>query len=257
MSCEHYEEAICELVDGDIEEARRAEVEAHLATCPSCRALADDLARLRVEASRLPVQHPPAHIWTKVSARIEESGVRPSPVTRLVRLFSASFARRRLRFALGGGLSLALAAVLLLVLLPRGTVNRIVTNAPQPVGSSSPVHANDTDLVKSVESELQMAEEHYQKAIDGLQQIANAGQGSLDPQVAATLQQNLAVIDRAIQDSQEALSQQPTNELAQQSLFEAFRRKVGLLQDTISLINEMRKGDPDAAAKIIGNLNKT
>jgi hypothetical protein len=45
--------------------------------------------------------------------------------------------------------------------------------------------------------------------------------------------------------------------MAQESLFEAFRRKVGLLQDTVALINEMRKGNQAEAAKIIGSMNKS
>jgi len=102
-----------------------------------------------------------------------------------------------------------------------------------------------------------LAEQHYEKAIAGLEQIAKAGQGTLDPQLAGTLQKNLAVIDQAIHDSRVALQTQPTNELAQESLFEAFRRKVGLLQETVSLMNEMRKGNQAEAAKIIGNMNKS
>ena len=42
----------------------------------------------------------------------------------------------------------------------------------------------------------------------------------------------------------------------QQSLFDAFRRKVALLQDTISLMNEMRKGNPARATAIASGLNK-
>jgi len=39
-------------------------------------------------------------------------------------------------------------------------------------------------------------------------------------------------------------------------LFEALQRKVGLLRDTIALINEMRKGDQAGAARIAGSLQK-
>ena len=45
--------------------------------------------------------------------------------------------------------------------------------------------------------------------------------------------------------------------MAQESLFEAFRSKIGLLQDTISLINEMRKGNQAEAARIAGSLHKS
>jgi len=65
------------------------------------------------------------------------------------------------------------------------------------------------------------------------------------------------VIDQAIRESRAALQSQPASELAQESLFEALRRKVGLLQETIGLINEMRKGNQAGTARIIQNLNKS
>ncbi len=135
--------------------------------------------------------------------------------------------------------------------------------AAQPAGQATQAQisagrgtAGDQEFVQSVEMELRLAEQHYEKAIAGLEQIANAEQSSLDPQVAAVLQKNLGIIDQAIRDSRVALQSQPTNQVAQASLFEAFRRKVALLQDTITLINEMRKGDQAGAAKALQNLNK-
>jgi hypothetical protein len=118
-------------------------------------------------------------------------------------------------------------------------------------------NAGGAELVQTVAMELRIAEEHYEKAITGLEQIAKAEQASLDPQVAAVLQKNLGIIDQAIRESRVALQSQPTSEMAQESLFEAFRRKVALLQDTIALINEMRKGDQAGAAKIMQNINRS
>ncbi len=45
--------------------------------------------------------------------------------------------------------------------------------------------------------------------------------------------------------------------MAQESLFDAFRRKVSLLQDTIALMNEMRKGNQAGAARIAEGPNKS
>jgi hypothetical protein len=70
------------------------------------------------------------------------------------------------------------------------------------------------------------------------------------------LQKNLSVIDQAIGESRAALRTQPASELAQESLFEALRSKVTLLQDTVSLINEMRKGNQEGAARIVSGINQ-
>ena len=75
-----------------------------------------------------------------------------------------------------------------------------------------------------------------------------------DPKTAATLQKNLAVIDQAISESRAAMRSQPTNQPAQQSLVENFKTKIALLQDTVALINEMRKGNEAGAARIVSGL---
>ena len=105
-----------------------------------------------------------------------------------------------------------------------------------------------------MEAELRAAEEHYTKAISGLEQITKTEQGALDPGTAATLQKNLAVIDQAIGESRAALKTQPASEPAQESLVENFKAKIGLLQDTVALINEMRKGNEAGAARIVSGL---
>src|SRR5207237_6875473 len=107
------------------------------------------------------------------------------------------------------------------------------------------------EAAASIEAELRQAEAHYEKAIKGLEQIASAEQNALDPRTAATLQKNLAVIDQAITESRAAVRSEPASEPAQQSLLENFKSKIGLLQDTVALINEMRKGNEAGAAQIV------
>jgi anti-sigma factor RsiW len=256
MSGEHDEEVLSELVDGRLGAARLAEVERHLAACEACRTLVDDLRRLKADAASLPVQRPPARVWAQIAAQLPDA---TRPAWRSVR--AGAFDTRRARLAWAGGLTLAAATTIVLaVMLPQwrpDPARQAAVTPRTPAATVTPVRASDAELVQSVESELRMAEQHYEKAIVGLEQIANADQAALDPQVATTLRRNLAVIDQAIQESRQALQAQPTSELAQESLFEAFRRKVGLLQNTVALIAEMRNGNPDQAAKILGNLNKT
>jgi hypothetical protein len=64
------------------------------------------------------------------------------------------------------------------------------------------------------------------------------------------------VIDQAINESRAALKVQPNNEPAQQSLLESFKTKIALLQDTVALINEMRKGNDAGAARIVSGLKQ-
>jgi hypothetical protein len=64
------------------------------------------------------------------------------------------------------------------------------------------------------------------------------------------------VIDEAITESRAALHTEPQSESAQESLFAALRRKVALLQEMLALINEMRKGNQEGAARILSEINR-
>ena len=44
---------------------------------------------------------------------------------------------------------------------------------------------------------------------------------------------------------------------ARNSLFDALQRKISLLQDTITLMNEMRKGNAAGVAQVVEGSNKS
>jgi hypothetical protein len=123
---------------------------------------------------------------------------------------------------------------------------------PPAPGVAAVAPASDAE---AVQAELVLALQHYQNAVAGLERIASAGKGSLDPQTAATLEKNLAVVDQAISESRAALKAQPDSEPAQTSLLESFKSKIALLQDTVALINEMRKGN-DAGTGLVTGLKQ-
>ena len=125
-----------------------------------------------------------------------------------------------------------------------------------PLVATAPSDGTPADLVTSIESELDLAAKHYENAIAGLERVANESDSPIDPAVMATVKDNLQIIDQAIDDSRQALRTDPQSQIAQESLFDAFRRKVALLQDTIALMNEMRKGNPARATAIASGLNK-
>jgi len=160
--------------------------------------------------------------------------------------------------------ALAMAATLVVAVASSVWLLRDPSTAPVPQASAVPAGASAAaviqspkDLVQDVDEHLRIADEHYAKAITGLEQVVKGGEGALDPALAATLAKNLGVIDQAITESREAIKTQPNNQLAQTSLFEALRQKVALLEDTVALINVMRKGDQAGAAKILGGLSKS
>lgn len=246
MKCADLQsDVLVDLVDGRLDPTLQRDVERHLEACSSCRALVTDLRSIRASAFMLDRREPPAEVWTRL-----QSAVAAEPRPR-----GGIFALRR---SFGGGSALPVwlgaAAALILAtfigLLPLMNRNAASNEVPRQQAATPEV------TVESVAAEFEAAEQHYQKAIDDLQTIANKDTGELDPQVAAVLQKNLSVIDQAISESRAALKTQPTSASAQDGLFDALRTKVALLQQTVELINEMRKGNQAEAGRRFQTLSQ-
>jgi hypothetical protein len=236
---------IHDYVDESLDAGARAEVERHLDACAACRLLVDDLREIRGVASALDLREPPARVWSRIERAIHLEGSTlghsPSP-----RPAKAGHYRNLAWLAAAAALVIATGVGLRLY-----TTDRSGTAGSPPENAAS---AGSSEAAQAVEAELREAESHYEKAIKGLEQITSSEQNTLDPRTAATLQKNLAVIDQAISESRAALHVQPDSEPAQQSLLDSFKSKIALLQDTVALINEMRKGNEAGAARIVSGL---
>lgn len=252
-----YLESMHELVDGTIGAIRRAELERHLADCAECRSVLADLEAIRNAAGTLDPLEPPDGVWLQIAGRLGQEGRVTLPPAR-----PPARGRHVALLAIAASLLLAVgAAIVMLLMRDRPTTTG---GAPAAVTAQAPGNV-DTDIgVESVEAEFRLAEQHYQNAIAKLEQAARLDQtaarqdpDALDAQTAAMLQKNLHVIDQAIAESRSALRAEPASAPARDSLFDALRRKVALLQDTIALMNEMRKGNSAGAAQIVDSLNKS
>jgi hypothetical protein len=247
MQCARARDAIQEFVDGTLGAIRQAELRQHLDQCDACRALADDLQRIRDTADSLDQLTPPDHIWLQIAGRLRQSGVvrdRPASVragTRHVAIL-----------AIAASLIVAVGAALMLLSGIRrtepATSGTTAENAASNAGGPS---------VLSAEADLQEADALYQRGITKLEEAAKGYRESLDPVTAATLEKNSQIIDQAIAESRAALKLEPHSPVAQASLFDALKRKVALLQDTIALMNEMRKGNAAGAAQVVEGINKS
>lgn len=238
MNCADLNEALVDLVDGRLDGAAQRDVERHLEGCAQCRALAEDLRSIRASAFMLDRREPKPEAWPRIQAAI---AAEPKPNVLDMRLGRRSFSGGAPVW-LGAAAALILATVIGIMPL----MNRQAEHDDAAQADSAPA---EEITVESVTAEFEAAEKHYQKAIDDLQTIANKDTGELDPQVAAVLQKNLTVIDQAITESRAALQSQPSSSNAQNGLFDALRTKVALLQQTVELINEMRKGNQAEAGR--------
>ena len=235
--------ALNDYVDGALGPAERDGVERHLAGCEACRRTVEDLREILGVSRGLELREPPVRAWARLERAIAMQDANAGPA-------NAGRGRTYLTW-LAAAAAIALATAVGL----RDTPARPAA-APRAAVAGSGAAAGSGDAAESIETELRQAEAHYDKAIKGLEAIASSEQSALDPRTAATLQKNLAVIDQAISESRAAVRAQPASEPAQQSLIEGFKTKIGLLQDTVALINEMRKGNEAGAARIASGLKQ-
>jgi anti-sigma factor RsiW len=241
VTCSDYELLIGDAVDGTLDPAQQQALDAHLATCARCRALAGDFRTLRALSQTLEPQVPPPQVWNRIAAAVESDRRRWWAMAPLVTGW---------RPAAVAALSVVVVAGILWLawptLSPQGSVPVSETAATEEVSEPQ----------ADVEADMKLAEDEYASAIAGLEEIAKTSSSELDPETADVLQANLVVIDQAIGESRAALQTEPASEAAQESLFDALRDKVVLLQETVALINEMRKGNQEGAARIVSEINQ-
>jgi anti-sigma factor RsiW len=249
VTCPQVDDRLDAWLQGRLSRTEVAALEEHLDGCAACRALVEDARLLQREARLIGTEGPPAGAWDRLADRLQQQ----ADVRRVATTMPPGAGGMPWRWvAVAAALTLVIGASLFVL---RQSLFSPEGSAPAK-GEAVTAPATPATLVESIELELDQAAQHYERAIAGLEQVATESDSPLDAAVTATLRENLQIIDRAIDDSREALRSEPNSQLAQESLFDAFRRKVALLQDTIALMNEMRKGNQAGAAAIASGLNK-
>jgi len=222
-----YQERLSDWIDDELDPSERKELDDHLESCADCRDLVSELRTLRREARSLSSVEPPAHLWTAIATELKKTErvkTRRSQSSSLLALAAA--------VVLGAGLWIT-------------------------VRQEAPANDGQRAIADRVTAELEAAETHYENAIDGLEQIMSQNDGTLPEELQQTMSDNLDLIERTIVESREAMVAEPDSAVAQESLLEAFRRKVDLLQNTILLINEVRKGEGENALELIDEIQRS
>ena len=243
MNCHQYEADLGDYVDRSIPASRAGALDVHLAGCAQCRALVADFRTLQTVAGSLERRTPPEQVWTKIAAAINQE---PPP-----RAWWNPFAAPFL------GWRPMLAAGVVVALLAVGTwfswreVSHVQTARIAPNDASS---ATISDPVASLTVERIDPTQEMDSQIVRLEGFVNAGAAMLPGETKTAYHVNDAAIEDVIGQSRAALATAPTDNLAQQSLFEALRTKIALLEDMVALINEMRKGNQEGAARIVSGM---
>lgn len=207
---DQWTDRLSEYVDGTLIERDRDALEDHLAGCAACREVLRDLRGVVERARGLEARAPARDLWSGIARRIGATAAHRS-----------AWARRRFSFTLP---QLAAAAVVL-ILLAAATVSIVFSGrGPETAGADSiPVPGITPRVVPVTTPRLDAA-------VTELEEALRAGRGRLDSTTVRVIEQNLAIIDRAIAEALRALERDPANSFLNRHLTNQKLRKLDLLR---------------------------
>ena len=257
MTCEAFDAALPDYLEGTLDEPMRVTVEMHLRECVRCAGLVRDLENIRKEAA-LPDLVPSRDLWEGIEARIAAPVIplaaRPERQRRYVpawmgiaaaalvvstagityTLTSRSLTRGQSRpVAVGPGTTGETQPPLdtgSAQQSPDAAATSSSGNAPNTRGSSAPGAGAQASLVSQSQNEPSHTDAVYGKEIEMLQRIVSQRKTQLDSSTVAIIEKNLQIIDAAIAQSRAALAADPASMLLSDQLTRALDKKVELLR---------------------------
>jgi len=224
---DQWTDRLSEYLDGELNKVERDALEKHLESCAECSAVLDDLRAVTLRAESLDDRPPTRDLWSGIAERIGST-----TTTGETRAIESARSRKwwsGRRITLGIP-QLAAAAVALVVLSGTG-VGAFV--ALRQTSSSATVAVPEPGITVSNVANLGGAK--YDSAVAELEQALTANKGQLDSATVKVIKQNLAIIDRAIDQARQALAADPGSTYLSNHLAGALRQKVELLRRVTGL----------------------
>jgi len=221
------------LLDGNLTPQEVEELEHHLAECGPCSDLFQDLQAIRRQAGELPDHFPQRDLWPGIAEAIQENEGRDPDVIHLHRGPHVPPPSWRRGFHLS--IPQAAAAGLALALVS-GLVGARAGNDSQPGGQLEVAAQGPSPEWVTQVGKANPALEATALEVVQLEQVLAEYREVLDPHTSEILEKNLGVIDRAIRESVEALSEDPGNRFLNNNLERAILAKGEYLRDATLLV---------------------
>jgi anti-sigma factor RsiW len=224
MMTDNWTDRLSEYIDGELSVDEAEALEAHLMECAECGRTLQQLRMVVTRASQVIDREPATDLWQGIAARISAPElVSEAPVATL-------HGKRRFSFS---GSQLA-AASIALMLMSAGTMYMVVgrDDVQQQVAVTQPAPAPAAPGLASVRAVTR----NYDPAVAELELVLERNREQLDTSTVRVLEQNLAIIDRAITDARSALGQEPANPYLSRYLDQAMQKKVQLLRRATSVM---------------------
>jgi hypothetical protein len=242
MTEDLWTDRLSDYLDGELSPDERAQLEQHLDRCPACAATLAELGAVVERARALAPAEPERDLWPGIASAIGAPRRRETtPAAEIAApaalgsrqadpiSMAARPAARRVSFSVP-----QLAAASLVLALGSALVGRYVVRAEpdEPVAALPAPVPTQTVLVGELAPPPGYAEE-----LERLELALERGRSRLDPNTVRILEKNLAVIDRAIRESQAALAVDPGNAFLEEHLERAYRGKVDYLREATAMLS--------------------
>jgi negative regulator of sigma E activity len=226
MNCEKCQELIHELLDGSISRSDELTLNTHLRECLDCDSVRQDLTSIVsfCRSSRGEYEAPPNSraLWLRIRNVIESETIPVPSVARAQRKpFLADWMGRSWELSLPQLASLVAAIVLCVSLVTVVGVRR--WGVPAPSMSQASFSANSTPVTDRVFQRQQL--------ISYWNQRVELNKARWSPEMRATFERNLQVIDQAVSQSLNELDRNPHDEISEQMLNESLNDKLALLKE--------------------------
>ncbi|HZM89704.1 MAG TPA: zf-HC2 domain-containing protein [Blastocatellia bacterium] len=219
MGCKQCQELLSDYIDGALELGEQVNIERHLGDCEPCRAVRDDLLQIVHFSHQLPMQAPSAALWPRISSDLAE--LQPTFWTRTLR-WLASFRTLNFNFSVPQ----LVAGVAALVIVASIGVMLSRRDNPQPELTASSGQLSMADVRPLSQTDLQQLE----KQISQLSQTVEQRKEAWDPELRTAFERNLLYIDQSLVECRHQLKDNPSDNVSQELMLNAYREKVRLLE---------------------------
>ena len=231
MNCEKYQSLLSDYLDGSLSGEDQNQIEIHLHQCEPCAQARNDLSTIVMFCREQRGQYEPVPneraLWLRISNTI--AGETPASSVSAVPAEAGWWFRLMNRKWQLSFPQLASAAAAIIVV-----VSLIAVLGAHRFGTSSGVISDGLTL-PSAGASLKDRYRAQQQVIDYWNQRVELNKARWSPQVRETFEQNMSVIDAAVNDSMSRLNQNPHDGVSEDILNAALNDKVELLKEFAEL----------------------
>lgn len=217
---------LSDYLDDEMSPAERAMLEQRLAEDQELAETLEGLRRVKIHAQAVDDQVPPhaQSLWDGIAQRIGATGSVPRDHRPVVGLITPWRSRR-----VPISVPQLIAASVALIVLSGGGAMMIQRFGADPSATGLPFESAAASAASGA-AFASIGATRYDEAVADLKRVLEARRQSLDQETIDVLEENLAIIDRAIERSLEALRTAPQSDYLRSHLEQTMRQKMTLLQ---------------------------